>query len=426
MNNPQKMHLGFRSHLTLALCIVLHAFSHAYTTMLVPLYLLMVTDLHLSGVKRASLLVSIYGLVYNFGSYWAGMLADRFNRKLLLSAGLLLNAAAITLIGVTRRYDLLLLWAVIAGVGGTIFHPAAGALVPAHFPKNPGMAVGILGAGSGIGFFFGPQFSGWRAQSAHWSLSWINIAQWQKPCVEFGIAGIIASMIFQLVATEADVGFRRRISVPTPINLLMKLRILLIGTVLGCRDFASIAGFSLAGIYLLRARGFDAKHAGMILGSTMLLSIVTNPLIVWLTPLNRRLPALRGALILAGLVAISIPFVPTVWAVLILFAFQTSYPATFALSDAALLERFPAAQRGRAYGLYLTIAGSMGAAGPWVMGAWTDALGDRANVRTGYILPFAAVGVAMFLATLAIPLIRKLEPATLPDGSIIPPVPLTA
>ena len=226
------------------------------------------------------------------------------------AAGLLLNAAAITLIGVTRRYDLLLLWAVIAGVGGTIFHPAAGALVPAHFPKNPGMAIGLLGAGSGLGFFFGPQFAGWRAQSAHWSLSWINIAQWQKPCVEFGIAGIVASMIFQLIATEADVGFRRRISVPMPINLVMKLRVLLIGTVLGCRDFAAIAGFSLAGIYLLRARSFDAKHAGMILGSTMLLSIVTNPLIVWLTPLNRRLPALRGALILAGLVAICIPFAP--------------------------------------------------------------------------------------------------------------------
>jgi len=141
---------GFRSQLTLILCVVLHAFTHAYATMLVPLYLLMVADLHLSGVKRASLLVSLYALVYNFGSYAAGILSDRFNRKLLLGAGLLLNAVAITLIGLTRRYDLLLLWAVIAGIGGTIFHPAAGALVPAHFPKSPGMAIGLLGIGEAL------------------------------------------------------------------------------------------------------------------------------------------------------------------------------------------------------------------------------------------------------------------------------------
>src|SRR4051812_22449984 len=49
-----------RSHVTLALCTVLHAFTHAYGTMLVPLYLLMVADLRLGGVKAASLIVTLY------------------------------------------------------------------------------------------------------------------------------------------------------------------------------------------------------------------------------------------------------------------------------------------------------------------------------------------------------------------------------
>jgi MFS family permease len=196
--------------------------------------------------------------------------------------------------------------------------------------------------------------------------------------------------------------------------------------VLGCRDFAAVAGFSLAGIYLLRARHMNAQQAGTVLGATMLLSVLTNPLIVWLTHEGRRLPALRVALILSGLVVAGIPWLGAAGAIPILLAFQTCQLSTFALSDAALLERFPAAVRGRAYGLYLSVAGSMSAAGPWIMGAWTDSLGERANFRSGYILPFAALGTSMFLATFAIPMVRKLDPTNVPVKPFSEPAGTTA
>jgi MFS family permease len=191
-----------RSHLTLFLCTVLHAFTHAYGSMLVPLYLLMVTDLHLPGVNRASLLLTVYSFVYCATSFTAGVLTDRFNRKLLLGIGLLGNALAIALIGLTRNYELMLLWAILGGLSGTIFHPAAGALAAGHYPKSPGMAIGLLGIGSGIGFFVGPKYAGWRAQAAHWSWPGMQIAQWQKPCVELGVAGMIVGLLFLLIARE--------------------------------------------------------------------------------------------------------------------------------------------------------------------------------------------------------------------------------
>src|SRR5690606_6404820 len=65
-----------RSHATLVLCALLHGFTHAYGTLLVPLYLLMVSDLRLRGVWQASLVVTIYGLVYCLASYASGVLAD--------------------------------------------------------------------------------------------------------------------------------------------------------------------------------------------------------------------------------------------------------------------------------------------------------------------------------------------------------------
>src|SRR6201999_1201447 len=103
--------------------------------------------------------------------------------------GLIGNALAIGAMGLTRQYEMLVALAVVAGVFGTLFHPSANALVPAHYPKSPGMAIGLLGIGSGIGFFFGPQYAGWRAEAAHWHFA--AVAAWQRPCVELGIIGLI-------------------------------------------------------------------------------------------------------------------------------------------------------------------------------------------------------------------------------------------
>src|SRR4051812_45684042 len=155
----------FRSHLTLGLITLLHMFTHAYGTILVPLYLPMRDDLKLWGVGAASLIVSIYTLVYCAMSFPAGVLADRFNRKALLGVGLILNAVAVLLMGVTRRYEMLIVLGVVGGLAGTLFHPAANALSTAHYPRSPGMAIGILSIGAAIGFFAGPRYAGWRAQT---------------------------------------------------------------------------------------------------------------------------------------------------------------------------------------------------------------------------------------------------------------------
>ena len=405
----QPVESRLRSHVTLFLCTVLHAFTHAYGSMLVPLYLLMVADLHLPGVKRASLLLTLYSFVYCAGSFGAGVLADRFNRKLLLGIGLLGNALAIALIGLTRSYELMLLWAILGGLSGTVFHPAAGALVAGHYPKSPGMAIGLLGIGSGIGFFVGPKYSGWRAQVAHWSWTGWQIAQWQKPCVELGLAGVIVGLLFLLIAKET-------VHQPShanrqPLGRGMSLRVMAIGGLLGCRDFAGVAGLSLAGIYLLRAHHFSTKETGAVLGMMMLLSVVVNPTLIWLTPGPRRLTALRVILILGGVIAATIPFFPARFALLILCAFQTCQMGSYAISDSALLERWPAGMRGRGYGLFFTIAGTMSSMGPLLIGAWTDALGVRADSAHGYILPFALLGAGMMIATLATPIIHRLGPA---------------
>src|SRR5689334_2714460 len=125
---------NLRSHLTLALATALHTFTHAYATMLVPLYLVIQRDLGLGGVKAAAAIVTVYGVTYCALSFEAGKVADRHDRRLLLGVGLVGNALAIILMGFTHQYVLILGLAVVCGLFGTLFHPTANSLIPAHYP----------------------------------------------------------------------------------------------------------------------------------------------------------------------------------------------------------------------------------------------------------------------------------------------------
>lgn len=222
----------FRSHITLVLCMCLHAFTHAFGTILVPLYIPMRDDLKLWGVGAASFIVTIYGIVYCLVSYPAGVLADRWNRKALLGVGLIVNALAITLMGITRSYEMLILLGVFAGLAGTFFHPAANALSTAHYPHSPGTAIGVLSIGSALGFFAGPRFAGWRAE---------NAGHWQTPLVEAGLFGVAFGVMFLFVAKEirkpVAASERRHVPMGKPLSW----KIVGIATVLAGRDFAGIA-----------------------------------------------------------------------------------------------------------------------------------------------------------------------------------------
>lgn len=406
--NPPLMTSGrptIRSHLTLALCMLLHAFTHAFVALLIPLYLLMRDDLHLGGVKPVALIVSVYGMVYFLASYPAGMLADRFNRKMLLGVGLIGNACCILLMGLTHQYWPLLGLGIMAGLFGTLFHPAANALAPAHYPHAPGMALGILGIGSGIGFFVGSQYSGWRAQTLAHTIG--GLSRWQVPCVEMGLAGMVFGVLFLLVAREAQhVTSIRRDAVPMPRGT----RRLTLGIALlsGCRDFAGGGTMSLLSIYLQKAHACDPRRTGWIIGSMGLLSIIATPLGVWATSGRRRLTGLATCMIVAGLILATIPMIPLAWLLVVLTVFSIFHLGSYSISEVSVIERVGPDVRGRVMGLYLTLAGTMGAVAPWIIGFWTDRLGARSYEAGSYIPVFALLALLMIFGATATRLLSRL------------------
>ena len=126
----------------------------------------------------------------------------------------------------------------------------------------------------------------------------------------------------------------------------------------------------------------------------------------------RRLRALAGILVSGGLVLATVPWAATAWLLPVLMCFQALHLGSYAVGEAALLERVGPNDRGRVVGLFIGLAGTIASSAAWAMGRWTDSLGAAAQLRDSYYLPFAAMGGLMMLASLAMALIARLGPAS--------------
>ncbi|HTG45172.1 MAG TPA: MFS transporter, partial [Verrucomicrobiae bacterium] len=261
---------------TLWLGGVLHAFTHLYQVVLLPLYYLILRDkaFGLSTVEQATFLVTVLMLSYFAPAYPVGILADKFSKRKLLAVGLGINALGFVGLAFSRSYAEAVGCMILSGVGGSFFHPAATSLVARLFPEATGRALGLLGIGASAGFFLGPLYSGWRAAQAGW----------RAPVLELGILGIIGAILFFLLADEEPA--LEQIPDPKkaahserlfPTNALW-LVFILSAFAFSLRDFTGSAMGSLGSLFLQKAHGLKPDATGGLLSLIFIASAISNPL----------------------------------------------------------------------------------------------------------------------------------------------------
>lgn len=377
-------------HRTLGLTLVLHAFTHIYQVALIPLYLLIRTDFHLASDAQATFLVTAMGIAYFLPSYPLGVLADRVSRKKLLAAGLAINALGFVGLSFAPNYAAALACLLVAGFGGSFFHPAATALIAQLFPDSKGQALGRLGVGASIGFFIGPIYAGWRAGSAGW----------RQPVLELGLLGLLVAVAFYGMATEHA---SRRATDSPPAGKIFPTRTLWIfflaaSILFSLRDFAGAGMASLGSLFLQRAHDFSARQTGFALSFIYLASSISNPLFGHLSD-RGRIRWTIPVLVIATFVVAIFPRVPPNLVAPTLaiygFFFMSSYP----MVEAALMESVHDSVRGRVFGLFITIAGLLGNLSHWFVGNSVRQLGSAANSPSGYFglygLLAASIAVSM-------------------------------
>lgn len=425
---------------------VLHAFTHVYHVALLPLYLPMQRDLKLASLEQATLLMTALMLVYYGLSYPLGVLADRVSRKQLLGWGLFINALGFVGLALAPSYPLALASVVVAGIGGSFFHPAATALVARLYPEATGKALGLIGIGAGAGFFVGPIYSGWRATQT---------GEWRTPVLELGLAGIATAAAFAWLAEgesagdaksavnalgkqagpEEGAGLRlglrpgdqaapqspalnpNRNPAPLPhsSSLFPTAALWLLfsaaAVAFALRDFAGHSMGSLGSLFLQKAHGFTVKEAGAALSVIFLMGIVSNPLFGHLSDRGRtRWTA--GVMLAAAVVIAAYPHLPRGALAGALAVYGFFFMGCYPMVEAALMEAVPDAVRGRVFGLFITVGGILGNLAHWLAGRWVERLGagagEAANYH-GFYLLLAALLVASLPGLLCLREIKRRE-----------------
>jgi MFS family permease len=374
-------------------------------------------DFGFDSVAPATALVTVMMFAYFLPSYAMGVLADRINRKVLLSAGLAINGVGFAMLAFAPSYPVAVLSMIIAGIGGSFFHPAATAMIARMFPVRTGRALGLIGIGASVGFFVGTIYTGWRAGMLEPTL---GAAAWRRPVLEIGVFAWLADNEKPLPVSAATPVYTGKLF-PTP---ALWLFFFASAFAFSLRDFAGAGMGSLGSLFLQKAQGFGPKMAGIALSAIFLSSALSNPLFGHLSDRNRpRWLAL--VLTVAAIMVAIFPHVPKAWTIPTFVVYGFFFMASYPMVEAALMESVPDAIRGRVFGLFITVGGVIANTSHWIVGNEVKRMGADAFSPGGYCVLYGALAALLLVAMLGLPClhaIRKREHLDASAGSKSAPI----
>ncbi|MFJ1302231.1 MFS transporter [Pseudomonadota bacterium AL_CKDN230030165-1A_HGKHYDSX7] len=161
---------------TIMLIGVAHASSHFFQLLLPSLYVSLGQEFGLD-FARLGLLVSVFYVVSGVGQASSGFVVDRIGARPVLWFGLAAFVLSATLIGAANGYAMLMLAAVIGGVGNSIFHPADYSLINHRVsPARLGHAFSLHGLTGNLGWALTPVFITSITLLANWRVAAFSAA----------------------------------------------------------------------------------------------------------------------------------------------------------------------------------------------------------------------------------------------------------
>ncbi|MBV9491356.1 MAG: MFS transporter [Verrucomicrobia bacterium] len=378
-------------HLSLALLTALNVLNFIDRNVLLAIQPLVKQEFH-STDAALGLLTTAFFFTYMCCAPVVGWMGDRYSRKILLVAGIILWSGLTLLSGLVHNYRDLLVRHALVGIGEAGFAAIAPSWIADLFPLerrgralaifNCGLAVGSAG-GLVVGAYFGHHFG------------------WRTPFLAAGVPGFLLALVLCFVP-EPPRGC-------TDLFEASALRSSFAGLLANPAYWSATMGlalytFAVGGLqvwiptFLTRVRGVPLEQAGLFFGLIVAVNGIVAVMIGgWLG--DRMLKRHHGAYYtLSGLAMFTaVPFM-----VLAVYAsgpsmFPMIFAAVFFLligtgpSNAALVNAVGARIRSTALALNVLVIHLLGDAfSPWLIGA----ISDRTSLITAFSVTFVAAALS--------------------------------
>lgn len=382
----------------LALLMVLAFLNYMDRHLIFPLQTVIEHELGLSKTQIGALATGFY-IVYALAAPSLGYLSDRFSRKTILLASLIVWSIVTALSGMAVGFFSLLVLRSLTGLGEGGYFPTAVSIIGDLFkPSERGTALALHGvcttlggsAGYAVGGFVGERL-GWRA-----------------PFFMAVVPGLILAVVIYRRFREPPRGTTDPAPLPTAtpptrpyLEIVLSPRVLLIAIAACFGNFATQGLNTYFPQYLSETRGFSVTEAGTFTGlfyAATLLGQLGGGLLS--DRLATRVRGARPLLVAASFIAIApvvlaIPHVPAILLVLVCFG-VAQIGRGFAEPNiyGTIIDALPPHERGSAQGFLLMLTFAGASSSTLIAGSMIGAYGYRPTLHA----LAAAAGLAGVLA----------------------------
>lgn len=346
-----------------------HFFSHLYLLVFPPLFPILRSEFGLSNVELGLVMSAIQ--VGTFLQVFAGDVVDRVGGKRVFVLGLVVTALGIGLAGFAGSYVLILVFALVSGVGQSTFHPADYALLDAATDEaNTGKSFAIHSFAGSLGFAVAPVVVGGIALAV----------DWQTALLVAGALGLGYALVAHLELDEVYLegtgdanggdevrSLRASLSDPTLLALFVFVFVTVFGLI-GIQTFTPVLvvdGFGLSeSVGGTALTAYFTLFAFAVLGGGVIADRVSPRVVI--------ASSIVAAVLLTWIVAAQlIPVVGT--AVILTFALIGGVSGLFLPArDRLISAASPAGSTGRSFGFVLTGISLAGVVAPAVLGGVID------------------------------------------------------
>lgn len=372
--------------------IASHALNHTYDSLLPILYPPMISEFQLS-YSLVGMLVMGYRLSSGALQLLMGFLGRFVRRKVLLGFGMIWQSVTNSFVSFSQGFEHVLVNRMLAGVGSSPQHPTGASYIAENFSKNQlGRALGVNIAAAQVGSFITPFIGSLLLSSLGW----------RTTILAFSIPGLVIGFAFLFIVEPKR---SREWSGTSSLGMLLKglkmvlsdrivLTVMTVEMVMafriGARDFIPS--------YLVRDLGMAPLEVGVLFAIFIGAGIPAPYFWGYLSDKVERRKVVMFAMGLACVLWYLLPYArDSIQILTVLVPLGFAGQGIGGMVQAFVAEATTQENRDLIYGLYFTLAFTLGSLSPVILGYLADSFGFLVGFSYVALVSLLAVVAAYFL-----------------------------